>query len=64
MSGFFTILLGLAMLAVLASLLIGVFFMAKGGEGNLRWSNRLMRMRVILQGVALVLFILALMTQA
>ncbi|HYD70068.1 twin transmembrane helix small protein [Azospirillum sp.] len=64
MSGFFTILLGLAMLAVLASLLIGVFFMAKGGEADRRWSNRLMRMRVILQGVALVLFILALITQA
>lgn len=64
MSGFFTILLGLAMLAVLASLLIGVFFMAKGGEADRRWSNRLMRLRVILQGVALVLFILALITQA
>jgi len=64
MSGFFLILLVLAMLAVLASLLLGLFFMAKGGEANRRHSNRLMRLRVALQGIALVLFVLALITQA
>ena len=64
MSGFFLILLGIAMLALLASLLAGVFFMARGGEANRRNSNRLMRLRVGLQGLAIVLFILALITQA
>lgn len=64
MSGMLLVLLGLAMIAVLASLLLGVFFMARGGEANRRYSNRLMRLRVTLQGVALVLFVLALLTQA
>ena len=64
MSGFFLILLGIAMLALLASLLAGLFFMARGGEANRRHSNRLMRLRVGLQGLAIVLFILALITQA
>lgn len=64
MSSFFLILLGIAMLALLASLLAGVFFMARGGEANQRNSNRLMRLRVGLQGIAIVLFILALITQA
>lgn len=64
MSGFFLILMGMAMLALLASLLAGLFFMARGGEANRRHSNRLMRLRVGLQGLAIVLFILALLTQA
>lgn len=64
MSGFLLFLLGLALLAVLGSLLAGVFVMARGGDTDRRWSNRLMRLRVGLQGVALVLFLLALMTQA
>ena len=64
MSGFFLILMGMAMLALLASLLTGLFFMARGGEANRRHSNRLMRLRVGLQGLAIVLFILALLTQA
>lgn len=64
MSGFFLILMGVAMLALLASLLAGLFVMARGGEANRRHSNRLMRLRVGLQGLAIVLFILALVTQA
>ncbi|MGQ9369000.1 twin transmembrane helix small protein [Azospirillum sp. ST 5-10] len=56
------ILLMLSMLAVLASLLAGVFLMARGGEANQRHSNRLMRLRVTLQGVAIVLFLLAVLT--
>ncbi|WP_448190568.1 twin transmembrane helix small protein [Azospirillum sp. sgz301742] len=64
MSGFFLILMAIAMLALLASLLAGVFFMARGGEANRRYSNRLMRLRVGLQGLAIVLFILAIITQA
>jgi len=64
MGVFFLVLLGAALLAVLASLLAGVFVMARGGETDRVWSNRLMRLRVGLQGLALVLFLLALMTQA
>ncbi len=58
----FVILMFLAMAAVLASLFLGVFVMAKGGESNKKHSNKLMRMRVMLQGLAVLLFILAVWT--
>ncbi len=64
MSGFLLVLLGVTLLAVLGTLLAGVFVMTRGGETDRRWANRLMRLRVGLQGVALVLFLLILMTQA
>ena len=48
-----------AMVAVLASLVVGIVSMAKGGEFNKKYGNRLMRTRVTLQGVALVFFMLA-----
>ncbi len=34
-------------------LIIGIGFMIKGGEGNLKYSNRLMTARVILQGLTI-----------
>ena len=51
-------LLVLAMVATLGVLLFGVLTMARGGEFNQRYGNKLMRARVILQGVALLLFII------
>jgi hypothetical protein len=54
MHTFFVILIGLAMLAVLATLAMGIIQMARGGDPHR--SNRLMQQRVILQGVALALF--------
>ncbi|MGQ0677751.1 MAG: twin transmembrane helix small protein [Rhodospirillales bacterium] len=60
MKTFLTVLLVLAMLATLGVLLIGVVGMIRGGDP--RRSNRMMRMRVVLQGVALaVLAVLLLM---
>ncbi len=53
--------LSLAMLAVLATLVLGVVGMARGGDFNQRYGNRLMRLRIVLQGVALLLFALALL---
>lgn len=64
MSGFLLVLLGVTLLAVLGTLLAGVLVMARGGETDRRWANRLMRLRVGLQGLALALFLLILMTQA
>lgn len=64
MSGFFTILMILAMAAVLASLGIGLVAMARGGEFGKANSNRMMRWRVIAQGAALVLFALAMLSKA
>ncbi len=57
MSFGYTLLLVL-MLAVVAVLLAGVFLMGKGGEANKKYSNRLMMMRVSLQGFALLVLAL------
>ncbi|MBP2301251.1 twin transmembrane helix small protein [Azospirillum picis] len=59
----FPFLLVLAMLAVVGSLFVGLFFMARGGQGDPRRSNKAMRLRVMLQGAALLLFVLAILTQ-
>jgi NADH:ubiquinone oxidoreductase subunit 6 (subunit J) len=53
MTSFVSILLLLAMAGVLGVLLTGVVTMLRGG--NPRRSNKLMQMRVIMQGLALLL---------
>lgn len=62
MSNVFIIMMLLAMLAVVASLAAGLFSMVKGGEFNKKHGNKLMQMRVTLQGLALLFFFLAWMT--
>ena len=52
------IVLIIAMVAVLAVVLTGVIGMAVGGDFNRRYGNRLMRARVLLQLVAVVIFVL------
>ena len=59
MNGFLVVLLGLALLAVLGVLFAGLFSMARGGTFNRKHGNRLMRWRVALQGLAVLLFALA-----
>ncbi len=59
MNSFFFILMIAAMFAVLGVLGLGLLSMAKGGEFNKKYGNRLMQARVGLQGVALALFALA-----
>ena len=61
MSTMFLILMALAMAGVLVSLFTGLVSMARGGEFDRRNSNKLMRMRVLFQGLALLLFAAALM---
>jgi xanthine/uracil permease len=46
-----------AMIAAVGALLLGVFSMAKGGEFNRKYGNKLMRLRIALQGLAILLFI-------
>ncbi len=53
------ILLAAALLAVLASLVVGLFAMARGKEQDAALSQKMMRMRVTLQGVALAAFLIA-----
>ncbi len=51
-----------AMLATLGILAVGMVSMIKGGEFNAKYGNKLMRARVMMQGVALLFFALALMS--
>jgi hypothetical protein len=59
MKTFLEILVGVAMLGTVGVLLAGVFGLVRGGGDPAR-SNALMRWRVVLQGVALLLFALLL----
>lgn len=54
--------MAVAMLLTFAVLLMGLVSMVKGGEFNQKYGNRLMRARVVMQGIALALFALAFMT--
>lgn len=56
MNIFFTFALILAMAATLGALAWGIIAMARGGEFNAKWSNKMMRYRVMLQAVALAFF--------
>jgi Hypoxia induced protein conserved region len=55
------ILLALDMIAVVVVMLIGVIGMANLGRSP-RTSNRLMRLRVILQGIAIALAVILMLT--
>jgi hypothetical protein len=57
MTNFFSLFMILAMVLVLGSLGVGLFAMAKGDN---KLSNKMMRVRVGLQALALLLFFLAL----
>jgi Hypoxia induced protein conserved region len=59
MNAFITVLLAVALLSVVAVLLTGVVGMAKGGDFNRRYGNKLMRWRVALQGAAVLLIVAA-----
>ena len=49
----------IALGAVVVTLGLGVYGMVRGGEFNQKYGNRLMRLRVILQGGAVLLLLLA-----
>ncbi|CAI8437620.1 MAG: Uncharacterised protein [SAR116 cluster bacterium MED-G04] len=51
------VLLAVIMLSVVGVLFWGLTAMARGGEYNLRWSNKIMRWRVLLQGLAILVFV-------
>jgi len=53
------VLLALALLVVLGILFTGLVAMARGGEFNRKYGNRLMRWRVIAQAGALAILALA-----
>lgn len=62
MNNFFNIALIICMAAVLGVLIVGIVSMVKGGEFNKKYGNKLMQARVMLQGLALLMFALAVFT--
>ena len=54
----------IAMLVTLAILIVGMVAMTKGGEFNAKYGNKLMKARVIMQGVSIALFALTVLTSA
>ena len=62
MNGVIISLLALTLEAIVIVLLAGVIGMARGGAFNAKYGNKLMRARVILQGLAIVLFLLLFVT--
>ena len=58
MREFVFILLIIAMVGTLGVLFFGLFSMARGGDFNKRNANKLMRLRVLMQFIAVVLFVL------
>lgn len=59
MTVFAIILMIVAMLTTAGVLFVGIIAMARGGEFNNKWSNRLMRYRILAQFFALVMFAIA-----
>ena len=56
------VMLAVTLMAVVVVLLAGVVGMARGGDFNTKYGNKLMRLRVILQGLAVALFVLLVVT--
>lgn len=55
----FDLLIPIALGATILVLLIGVFVMARGGELNRKYGNKLMRLRIVAQVTVVALFLLA-----
>lgn len=51
------IITGIACLAVLAVLVVGVLGFARGGDFNRKYANKIMRLRLLLQFIAVILII-------
>jgi hypothetical protein len=56
---FYYILIPISVAAVVIVLATGIYSMAKGGEFNRKYSNKLMRLRILLQFVAILIIMLA-----
>ncbi len=63
MNNFLLMALVVVMIAVVLTLAVGIISMTRGGPFNQKYGQRLMRMRVFLQGVALILFALILLSK-
>lgn len=59
MGTFFLILMAVALAMVVASLLMGLLVMARGGATAKKYSNKFMQLRVVLQAVAILIILIA-----
>lgn len=59
MRDIFDVLIPISLLAVLAALCFGIYALFRGGNFGRSYSNRLMRLRVVLQFVAIVILVAA-----
>jgi len=64
MNTFFFIGMLIAMGLTLIALTAGIIIMGKGGETNIKYGNKFMKARIILQGVSLAFFALTILTSA
>ncbi|MGY9025711.1 MAG: twin transmembrane helix small protein [Candidatus Pelagibacterales bacterium] len=56
---FYYLLIPIAIAAVTVVLLTGIFSMLKGGKFNKQYSNKLMRLRILLQFIAIVIIMIS-----
>lgn len=59
MNQIFAVLIPLSLLAVTAALGVGIFALFRGGEFGRSYSNKLMRLRVVLQAAAVLILVVA-----
>lgn len=64
MNTFFFIGMLVAMGLTLTALTAGIIIMSKGGEANIKYGNKFMKARVVLQGISLAFFALTILTSA
>jgi hypothetical protein len=55
----FDILIPISLLAVLAALGVGIYALFRGGDFGRSYSNKLMRLRVVLQFIAILVLVAA-----
>lgn len=53
----FDFLIPIALIAVLAALAFGIYALFRGGDFGRSWSNKAMRMRVVLQFAAIIVLV-------
>ena len=61
MTDIFTWLIPLALAAVLITLCVGIYALFRGGDFGRSYSNKLMRLRVVLQFVAILVLVAAML---
>lgn len=55
----FTYLIPISLIAVTATLFVGLYALFRGGDFGRSYSNKLMRLRVLLQFIAVVILVVA-----